>query len=158
MTKEEFSALRPGDTVRGKLPTSLPYIVTANYGDRVTAVRSADMTNPDEWELVATHHDRTVEGDFRQVTAEIADTQHHAQERPMTGREARLWAEASRIAEVALRTYPKVRGDRSPQRISEDDPLAWWCLTESIVGIAKRYARSTDAGTFTLNSQVPPNG
>jgi hypothetical protein len=26
--------------------------VTGNYGDRVTAVRTVEMTNPDEWDLV----------------------------------------------------------------------------------------------------------
>lgn len=52
MTREDFQDLRPGDVVRGKAFSQV-YIVTANYGDRVTAVRTADLTNPPEWDLVA---------------------------------------------------------------------------------------------------------
>jgi hypothetical protein len=51
MTPEELRNLQPGDLVRGKL-LGMIYVVTANYGDRVTAVRTADITNPEEWELV----------------------------------------------------------------------------------------------------------
>lgn len=28
------------------------YIVTANYGNRLTAVRTVDVTNPSEWEIL----------------------------------------------------------------------------------------------------------
>lgn len=52
MTKEEFKGLEVGDIVRHKSKGSLPYIITGNYGDRVTAVRSQDLTNPIEWEVV----------------------------------------------------------------------------------------------------------
>jgi hypothetical protein len=51
MTKDELKNLRYGDLVRSKA-SGASYIVTANYGGRVTAVRTADLTNPDEWELV----------------------------------------------------------------------------------------------------------
>lgn len=51
MNKEEFNKLRPGDMVYGKV-SNVGYIVTANYGDRVTAVRTVDMTKPDEWTLI----------------------------------------------------------------------------------------------------------
>jgi hypothetical protein len=44
-------ALRAGDIVRSKV-TGEAYIVTAPYGERITAVRSADVTNPDEWDVV----------------------------------------------------------------------------------------------------------
>jgi len=52
MTEEQFRKLRDGDIVRHKSEGSLPYIVTGNYGGRVTAVRSQDMTNPIEWDLI----------------------------------------------------------------------------------------------------------
>jgi len=52
MTKEEFSKLKEGHIVRGKL-SGLAYIVTGNYGDHVTAVRTVELTRPSEWELVA---------------------------------------------------------------------------------------------------------
>jgi hypothetical protein len=52
MTAEEFHALKPGDFITSDATGEL-YIVTANYGDRVTAVRSVDLTNPDEWHQIA---------------------------------------------------------------------------------------------------------
>ncbi len=51
MTQEEFNSLAPGDVVKHVLG-GYDYIVTANYGDRVTAVRTIDMTNPSEWVLI----------------------------------------------------------------------------------------------------------
>lgn len=52
MTQDEFRALQPGAVVRSKA-NGLGYIVTANFGGRVTAVRTADLTNPCEWDVVA---------------------------------------------------------------------------------------------------------
>ena len=43
--------LQPGMIVRGRTSGDW-YVVTANYGDRVTAVRTQDITNPDEWLIV----------------------------------------------------------------------------------------------------------
>lgn len=51
MTKDEMRALREGDIVRGK-SSGMAFIITGNYGERLTAVRSVDITNPDEWEKV----------------------------------------------------------------------------------------------------------
>lgn len=51
MTKQQMDKLQPGDIVRGK-SSRQAYVVTANYGDHVTAVQTADLTNPDEWELI----------------------------------------------------------------------------------------------------------
>jgi NMD protein affecting ribosome stability and mRNA decay len=51
MTPEQFAELRPGDLVRHK-GSSSALIVHANYGARVTAVRTADLTNPAEWDRV----------------------------------------------------------------------------------------------------------
>ena len=50
MTKGEMYSLRTGDIVIGEF-SGLAYVVTANYGNRVTAVRTVDITNPDEWLL-----------------------------------------------------------------------------------------------------------
>lgn len=51
MTKEQFQALERGDILRNKSSKS-SYVVDANYGNRVSAVKTVDITNPDEWELV----------------------------------------------------------------------------------------------------------
>ncbi len=47
----EIKELRTGDIIRGK-SKGVPYVVTANYGNRVTAVCSVDVTNPLEWEVL----------------------------------------------------------------------------------------------------------
>jgi hypothetical protein len=52
MNKGQFTTLRTGDIVRHQLGADA-YVVTDNFGDRVTATRSVDITNPAEWILVA---------------------------------------------------------------------------------------------------------
>lgn len=47
---KSIKELKSGDVVVSKV-TGLAYIVHENYGDRATAVRTADITNPIEWEL-----------------------------------------------------------------------------------------------------------
>lgn len=51
MTDDQMRRLQPGDVVRGK-GRGESYIVTGNYGERVTAVRTADITNPAEWDVI----------------------------------------------------------------------------------------------------------
>ena len=50
MTDEDFRSLREGDTVRHKT-SSQKWLVTSNYGTRVTAVQTKDLTNHDEWDI-----------------------------------------------------------------------------------------------------------
>ena len=59
MSKEEFKNLQRGDMIK-PWDDSRTFVVTANYGDRITAVTSVDMTNPTEWILVlkANYHER----------------------------------------------------------------------------------------------------
>lgn len=51
MTPDQFKGLKPGDLVRAAGGHDA-YIVHANYGGRVTALRHVDLTNPVEWILV----------------------------------------------------------------------------------------------------------
>lgn len=51
MTRKQFKKLNVGDIVREPLGDR-GLVVTANYGSRVTAVRTFDLTNPEEWDLV----------------------------------------------------------------------------------------------------------
>lgn len=51
ITVKNITELQPGDKVRSKV-TELVYIVVTNFGDRVTAVRVADITNTPEWEVL----------------------------------------------------------------------------------------------------------
>jgi len=50
MRKSEMKHLSPGDIVKHAMSLET-YVVLANYGDRVTAVKSVDITNSSEWEL-----------------------------------------------------------------------------------------------------------
>jgi hypothetical protein len=51
MTEGEFKNLREGDIVQSKA-SGKAYIVTENFHNRVTAIRTVDITNPDEWDLI----------------------------------------------------------------------------------------------------------
>lgn len=51
VTEIEMRSLQAGDIVRGKT-YGQAYIVTGNYGDHVTAVRSIEISNPIEWDIV----------------------------------------------------------------------------------------------------------
>jgi len=65
MTRKEFQDLSVGDVIRHKSQPAFAgqgYVVTATFGDRVTAVRTADVTNPDEWELAVKISERTIPG------------------------------------------------------------------------------------------------
>ncbi len=65
MTPEEFKSLDTGDCVRNK-DSVRSYIVMANYGERVTAARTVDITNPSEWDLVVKVTGRRTEHDEEQ--------------------------------------------------------------------------------------------
>lgn len=60
MTPAQFKALKTGDLVRGRF-SGAAFVVTQSHGDRVTAVRTQDLSNPDEWDLV--DRDGTVNAD-----------------------------------------------------------------------------------------------
>lgn len=45
----DFSSVKLGDIIKHK-SNNRPYIVTGNYGNRITAVSTIDATNPIEWE------------------------------------------------------------------------------------------------------------
>jgi|WetSurMetagenome_2_1015567.scaffolds.fasta_scaffold1234313_2 hypothetical protein len=51
MDRQTFCELHTGDLVVGRV-TGEVYVVMSNYGNRATAVRTIDMTNPNDWELV----------------------------------------------------------------------------------------------------------
>lgn len=55
MTREEMESLNVGDIVRHADPSHIgrqQYIVTGNYGGRVTAVKTIDIMNPSEWVVI----------------------------------------------------------------------------------------------------------
>ena len=58
MTREIMAALQPGDLIRHR-ESGEALVVTASYGNRVTAVRTYDVTNPGEWLVVRRDADRS---------------------------------------------------------------------------------------------------
>jgi hypothetical protein len=52
MTREELLQLRPGDIIFGVLDGQA-YIVTAFYGQHALAVKTVEVANPHEWQLVS---------------------------------------------------------------------------------------------------------
>lgn len=52
MTRNQMQSLRTGDIIR-HVSSSEGMVVTQNYGNRVTAVRTQDVSNHDEWQLVS---------------------------------------------------------------------------------------------------------
>lgn len=49
--KLNIKSVKQGDLIRSKV-NDISYIVYARYGDRITAVRTVDITNEDEWEVL----------------------------------------------------------------------------------------------------------
>ena len=63
MTQEEFNKLDVGDVVYHKDDKRVGYVVTCNYGNHVTAVRTADLTAPGEWDI----HVKVTQREFPQI-------------------------------------------------------------------------------------------
>ena len=51
MTHDQFRKLQEGDIIKSPIEQEA-YIVTGHYGNHFTAVRTLDVTNYQEWELV----------------------------------------------------------------------------------------------------------
>jgi hypothetical protein len=51
MTNEEFKHLREGDIVRAKA-SGISYVICVNYGRHVSAVRTIDITNPEDFDVI----------------------------------------------------------------------------------------------------------
>ncbi len=51
MTTEQLRALQTGDIIQSKT-TGVSYVVTGNYGDHVTAVKTVDVTHASEWRVI----------------------------------------------------------------------------------------------------------
>ena len=52
MTKKEMERLRAGQIIQSKKDNKWAFIVHQNFGDRITAVRSIEIRDPEEWEVV----------------------------------------------------------------------------------------------------------
>ena len=62
MTHADLVTLKKGDIVKHTDLDRGTYVVTGNYGDHVTAVRSVDITNFSEWLIFDPEYDGHEEG------------------------------------------------------------------------------------------------
>jgi hypothetical protein len=60
VTERQFRQLREGDLIAHRA-SDLIFLVTGNYGGRVTAVRTVDVTNAEEWRLARKVRDEAPE-------------------------------------------------------------------------------------------------
>ncbi len=58
MTPRELEELKTGDVVK-HICKMQSFVVTANYGNRVTAVQTVDITHADEWEIITKREVKT---------------------------------------------------------------------------------------------------
>lgn len=129
MTPEQFKALKPGDLVRHKAsPEAM--IVHANYGDRVTAVRTSDLTNPNEWDQV--RPDGSVIADFSKAVPKWEDGFH--------------WFKSERSSQRAVGQYLNghwyIMGEGNPIDYSELIGRGW--EVDSYIGPADTMAEDED--------------
>lgn len=61
MTVKEFKNLGAGDIIRHKTSSGAS-VVHDNYGRYVIAVRTAHVTNPDEWDLIVKQNKEKLDG------------------------------------------------------------------------------------------------
>lgn len=52
MTKNEFERLQPGQMIQNKKDPKWAFIVHQNFGERLTAVRTIEVRDPENWETV----------------------------------------------------------------------------------------------------------
>ncbi len=60
MNIDEMKSLDVGDIIKHAGTGNSCYVVTGNYGGRVTAVKTVDVTNPSEWILRVKVEERSV--------------------------------------------------------------------------------------------------
>lgn len=56
MTSEQFDSLKEGDIVRGKA-SGCAFVIVQTLRDSYVAVRSHEVTHPDDWDLVEKEED-----------------------------------------------------------------------------------------------------
>src|SRR5581483_5817352 len=52
MTNSEFEKLKTGQVIQNKYNNQWAFIVSQNFGDRVIAVRTIEVNDPSEWDIV----------------------------------------------------------------------------------------------------------
>lgn len=52
MTKNEFERLQPGQIIQSKKDNKWAFIVHQNFGERLTAVRSIEVRDPENWDVI----------------------------------------------------------------------------------------------------------
>jgi hypothetical protein len=52
MNKNEFQKLQPGQIIQHKKDHKWAFVVHQNFGERLTAVRTIEVRDPENWEIV----------------------------------------------------------------------------------------------------------
>lgn len=52
MTKNEFERLKPGQMIQNKHDNKWAFIVHQNFGDHLTGVRTIQIDDPDNWDII----------------------------------------------------------------------------------------------------------
>ena len=103
MTKDEFKQLGEGDIIINKYSEEGAYVVTSKYGGRVTVVRSEEIIDPGEWELIA--KSETYPKDIDQDA--LKNHKCHG-----CGKIATIYSNSPYLAEL----HPE-----------DENPEMWWC-------------------------------
>ena len=74
----QIKDLNRGDIVRHRSRNETSYVVNAVYGERATAITTADMTNPDEWEVMEPETTNQSLDSIQQELAEIREDNSRA--------------------------------------------------------------------------------
>ena len=74
----QIKDLKRGDIVRHRSRNGTSYVVNAVYGERATAITTADMTNPDEWEVMKPETANQSLDSIQQELAEIREDNSRA--------------------------------------------------------------------------------
>ena len=77
MTKNEFERLQPGQIIQSKKDNKWAFIVHQNFGERLIAVRSIEVRDPENWELATKPQEEKPEPKHIQTTLEKSAHELH---------------------------------------------------------------------------------
>lgn len=77
MTKTEFERLQPGQIIQHKKDNKWVFIVHQNFGERLTAVRTIEVRDPENWDMVTKVQVEKPEPKHEQTTLEKSAQELH---------------------------------------------------------------------------------
>jgi len=77
VTKNEFERLQPGQIIQNKKDNKWSFIVHQNFGERLTAVRTIEVRDPENWDIVTKIQMEKPEPKHEETTIEKSATALH---------------------------------------------------------------------------------